>query len=413
MRIAVLGGGLTGVCAALELAERGCVVDLYEQDAALISRASCWNEGKIHLGFVYAMGQSRKTAATMIAGALRFRPLLERWVEKKLLSDAVSDPFLYAVHRDTGVPPEGIEAHFQAVADLCDGLRHQSGSAYIGPLEAGIWRRQNKTETDAIFNGEEICAVYETAERSIEAPVIAAQLSIAVAAMPNLNALTSTTVRRVEPERHSGYTVFSERDGDEHSERYDAVINALWQNRMEIDDTVGFGDDRPVTHRFKVGLFGDGAALDPVLPTVTFVHGPFGDTVNFGDRVYLSWYPAGLLSTSTKRVPGMDDAEVLDCDLDRIEAATLAAIGRLLPQHESALRESAGRWQAAGGYITAWGSTGIEDPCSQLHDRFEVGVHSRGDYHSIDTGKYTLAPHFANLACERVATSLPKVRVVA
>ena len=35
MRVAVLGGGITGVCAALELAERGLAVDLYEQDAQL------------------------------------------------------------------------------------------------------------------------------------------------------------------------------------------------------------------------------------------------------------------------------------------------------------------------------------------------------------------------------------------
>ena len=50
--------------AALELAERGYVVDLYEQDAELIARASRWNEGKIHLGFVYAKGQSRTSASS-------------------------------------------------------------------------------------------------------------------------------------------------------------------------------------------------------------------------------------------------------------------------------------------------------------------------------------------------------------
>ena len=52
--------------------------------------------------------------------------------------------------------------------------------------------------------------------------------------------------------------------------------------------------------------------------------------------------------------------------------------------------------------FTAWGETGIEDRTSELHQRHAVGVHSRGRYHSIDTGKLTLAPMFAAEACARL-----------
>ena len=84
-------------------------------------------------------------------------------------------------------------------------------------------------------------------------------------------------------------------------------------------------------------------------------------------------------------------------------AASLEAIARLMPAHASHLRGSHGHWTVGGGFITAWGLTGIDDERSRLHERFEIGVHSTGTYHSIDTGKYTTGPYLAEQACDRIA----------
>ena len=51
--------------------------------------------------------------------------------------------------------------------------------------------------------------------------------------------------------------------------------------------------------------------------------------------------------------------------------------------------------EVTGGVIFAWGETDITNPLSELHSRHDVGPHSYGRYHSIDTGKLTLAPLFA------------------
>ena len=53
--ITVLGAGLTGVATALELAKRGAQVTLLDQDPFAVNRASLRNEGKIHLGLIYAI----------------------------------------------------------------------------------------------------------------------------------------------------------------------------------------------------------------------------------------------------------------------------------------------------------------------------------------------------------------------
>jgi hypothetical protein len=56
-----------------------------------------------------------------------------------------------------------------------------------------------------------------------------------------------------------------------------------------------------------------------------------------------------------------------------------------------------------GGVIVAWGKTDIYDPASELHRRFEIGTTSTGRFHSIDPGKLTMAPYFADVCADRIA----------
>jgi glycine/D-amino acid oxidase-like deaminating enzyme len=88
MRVAVLGSGLQGACVALELALNGAEVDLYEKNETCLSQASAHNEGKIHLGYVYANDPSLRTARLMARGTLCFSSLMRRWI-----GDAISFQF--------------------------------------------------------------------------------------------------------------------------------------------------------------------------------------------------------------------------------------------------------------------------------------------------------------------------------
>ena len=56
------------------------------------------------------------------------------------------------------------------------------------------------------------------------------------------------------------------------------------------------------------------------------------------------------------------------------------------------------------GLIFALGATDIHDRASRLHERHAVGlVATRGGYHSVDTGKYVLAPLLATELAQRIA----------
>jgi hypothetical protein len=82
--------------------------------------------------------------------------------------------------------------------------------------------------------------------------------------------------------------------------------------------------------------------------------------------------------------------------------STLAAFARLVIPMRGLHRDLLEEATVAGGIILAAGDTDIDDPASRLHTRTAVGIRSMHGYHSVDTGKYTLAPMYALEIADRV-----------
>jgi hypothetical protein len=174
---------------------------------------------------------------------------------------------------------------------------------------------------------------------------------------------------------------------------YDAVVNALWQGRLAIDRTLGLAPPGRWSHRFRLSVFVRSAeALR--LPCAVVVAGPFGDVKNYNDRdFYLSWYPTGLLAqghgVEPPPVPARDAALCA-----RTTASTFEQLGRFVPgvrilaQRRDSLR-------LEGGWVFAAGDGSLADPTSTLHRRDHVGFQRQGNYISVDTGKYSIAPWLA------------------
>jgi hypothetical protein len=130
--------------------------------------------------------------------------------------------------------------------------------------------------------------------------------------------------------------------------------------------------------------------------------GEYGDIVDFGGgRRYLSWYPSCKRGEwSDLRPP--DIAPAIDDALrQRVFDASTKALAALVPSVAD-LDLSKATVQVEGGYIFAWGRTDIADPDSELHGRSDIGIRSHGRYHSIDTGKYGMAPYYADLLADRL-----------
>ena len=402
MRVAVLGGGFQGVCAALELATRGVEVDLFDRNAALITQAGARNEGKIHLGYVYAADRSFATAKTMISGALAFAPIVRRWVGPSLDSVALSSRFHYLVHSESMVEADDIRRHFDEVARELAVRADVDGHDYFGMDLREPHRELSDAERRLSYDASRVSAAIETREISIDVIALAAVLRSAVAASRRIRVRLETSVTAAARDAHGVEVTFRARSGN-CRERYDHAVNALWDGRQEIDRTAGIDAIGTHVYRCKYGLRIASAAIVPPVPSVTIVLGPFGDVVNFGNgELYLSWYPACLKGLATGTADAAWTLDPNGAAALRVARDTLDALGALVPALKRLPRAAVQDAVVRGGIIVARGETDIVDPKSGLHRRYEIGVESHGRYHSIDTGKYTMAPLFARHVADRV-----------
>ena len=401
MRIAVLGAGSAGVCTALELAGRGHAVDLYDESPQPISRASWHNEGKVHLGLVYARDRSLRTAQTLILGAIHFLPCLRRWIDIDA-ADVIGSPYHYGVHRGTMTGAEELTAHYGRCRQLLEDACSATGLAYLDGERTLVTEEVPRAHMDALVSSEHFLTAFRTSEVAVDPRMVGDLLRAAVQANTRTRFVPNARVSGVARAHNGTLTVSFTRGEDEYTEPYDQVVNSLWHGRLEIDAQLGLAPSRGWIHRYKLGGWIDHPVEPDALPSMTCVLGPFGDIVNLGRRgIYFSWYPTGLLGTSTELRPPDWEGSVSPAQRQAILRRSWDEWLARCPALRSVPYSYAGV-TAAGGFIFAWGTKDIDDGRSALHQRYDIGVHSAGNYHSVNTGKYSMAPYLGCKTAERV-----------
>ncbi len=399
-QVAILGAGFQGVCTALELAGRGVDVDLYDRHDTCITQAGVRNEGKIHLGFVYANDVSFETTRLLVRGALTFDFALRRWLECDIAHVGLSGPHHYAVHRDSMLPPEAVLAHFARVRDLAREIGHAKRCTYLGQDARTIAFEPQALGT--VYDPAAIAAVIRTDERAVDVKQLAVRLRARVAADPRVTFHSGTHITGAARDNGSIEISFT-RAGLASSRHYRHVVNCLWDGKLAIDHLMQFTPGYRSLYRLKYGISVVLSQPDRSVPSTTIVVGPFGDVVQLDERhLYLSWYPVARRAMSSALTPPDWPRELAEGDARRMIDATLAAFAQLMTPmrglHHGLFEETS----VAGGIIVAAGETDIDDPHSRLHTRTAVGVRSADGYHSVDTGKYTLAPMYAMEIADRV-----------
>lgn len=403
MLVGVLGGGLQGCCTALALAERRVRVTLFDKNDALLTRAAIANEGKVHLGYMYAGDPTLSTAKTMMAGALAFAPFLERYLGQTAQSFSVSVPATYIVHRDSQRSVEDVCAYLRTVHDLINEAANGRKRAYFGKDLHTPLRLWSAAEKAAEFDQEIALAAISTPEIAIYPAALAQTLRECITAHPLIEVRCGRTVLGAEMERDR-ICVLSEGQDGHSRDSFDYVVNALWDGRLRLNEALGFRANRHWLYRLKYGVT---FRLPPDVrlpPTATVVLGPFGEVVTYGDGIiYLTWYPECLQAISTDVAPPDWDTYPPEPLRSRIITGTLRALSALVPSLCDVDAENLPEASVKGGTIVAWGKTDIYDPASELHRRFEIGVTSEGRFHSIDPGKLTMVPYFAEICAERIS----------
>ncbi len=390
---------MLGACTALELARRGQAVTLVDRAHDVMQGASRWNEGKIHLGFLYPADPSFNTAARLIPGALAFTGIVERLTGCRL--DALaSDDDIYLVHRDSVVDARTFGAYAGTIAGMArDAARGAEGAGYLADLRSARVQQLAASELADVTASDDIVAGFRVPERSVSTVPVADMIAAAVRAERLIELRTGVTVRAVRRRDDGRLDVIVDAADGEFA-RYDAVVNALWEGRPAVDATLGITPPAPWSHRFRAAIYAKAGAS--AVRNATVCTGPFGDVKQYADgRMYLSWYDAGLLAEGSELAPPCSEGKSSAGALDDVRTGTLAALANFFPE-VARLGASAESIEVHAGWVYAIGRGSLSDRASALHRRDQFVLTADRGYISIDTGKYSIAPWLA----ERVALTV-------
>lgn len=417
--IGVLGAGIMGCCLALELSRRGYRVYLIDLADRPMRGTSLHNEGKLHLGFVYANDPTGETFRLMVRGSMSFAAILERLTGTGPDSLGISEPFHYFLPVDSQLDMAGIGSHFEKVEQEIIRIRNESGCLYLGHDPGRYFVRNSADDHARLFAPEKTLGSFRTLERSVSTVAVADCLIRAIDRDAGVTFIGGTEVLSAS-QTASGEVRLETRGGGRHAVMsYPCVANCLWDDRLRVDRTAGIEDHGPWLMRYKAAI--TVTLQSPVavsIPSATGILGPYGDVVNFNDNCfYISWYPLCKLAQGSdgdgRRLRGSVHRKPLSGFVERLKslnpsvARSLASfthrkfVGRNIREMSQYIPVLAGlqqlrkKFSVGGGVIIARGETDIDDPGSYLHRRSKIGPTAYGSYLTVDTGKYCTAPLFA------------------
>jgi FAD dependent oxidoreductase len=393
--VTVLGAGFQGICVALALLKKGYQVRLIDKADACMQRASLRNEGKVHLGFVYANDPTFRTASLMLESALHFAPIIEELVQRDIRwNELLSNPFVYAILGESMLSPQRLEAHYQKLQQAYSVLLAENEDLhYLGQRPALLYQPHNKNHELDKIRAE---VFFQTQELALDLPAFRNILTNKLATYSSqLQQCYGQEVKTVQKTSFGFDVCTRNHEGTTSVYHSDLLVNCLWENRLWVDKMLGFGVVRPWIYRLKYRLLGE--FIKPVsVPSTTFVLGPFGDVVTYPNgRVYLSWYPACMQHTSHDLAP--PEAWAASCR-GEVSVAKQQSLLRQVTEEFGAIVDIFDLIKIDtidAGIIFSWGDADIHQPKSELHRRHEIGIHAHEGYFSIDTGKFTSAPFFA------------------
>ena len=393
-KVVIVGAGLTGCSTALELARRGiavCIVDRFPQP---ICGASLRNEGKIHLGLVYAADESFATAEFQLRGALTFGPLLDRWLGSESSPRlGLSNPFAYLVAPDSLFTPKKLQRHYVKVngrfGELCEQFKHLH---YLGTRPSEIFLGEQPGKIESWYPRDATPTSFMTREVAIDTEALAVLMRTLILREPLITFHGGHKVEAIE-RSPAGFRLQLSTATKKCDLKCETLVNCAWENRLYFDSQLGL--DSPAGHLFRL-KYRLNAYLPAHLrnaPSATRVLGPYGDIViRPAGKTFLSWYPEGLQGWSDEIQPPSSWLPAMSgsLSLDKTREITDRMLAGIAPWFPAAYECPLASVDA--GPIVAWGYNDVDKECSGLHRRDIIGSRHLDGYWSVEPGKLTTAP---------------------
>ena len=394
-RALILGGGIQGCCISLMLKKHDYEVSIIEKSDGIINRASINQEGKIHLGFNYGMDKSLKTGKKLMLDALNFAPYLEYLLDKKVnWENYKSFNFNYLITKDSMLSPEEVNTYFEFLQDTYSSFLENKKLNYLGKRpkrifqKASIPSKVNPNFFQACFATEEAALYPESIKEIIKEKILSESISL----------LLNQNITRVKRTQKGFMVETRQKNGNICQIDADVVFNCLGEGKFALDKEMGLYD-RNINFRFKFRIPAKIPKSLDELGSFTIIKGPYGDFVNYPQRKEASfcWYPSSIQGMVVdQNIPAnweeFSEGNIPNALKQKLVNDNLEHFRRLIPTL-SEFKEPLVR----GGVIVAKGNSDIDDRESTLHQRSDFPIFQNDGYFSINTGKYTSAPHNTSL----------------
>ncbi|MFA5776069.1 MAG: FAD-dependent oxidoreductase [Patescibacteria group bacterium] len=398
--VIILGSGIQGICAAFALNKKGYSVTVVEKESSVINKTSKNQEGRVHLGFTYALDKSGMTGNIVLNNSLHFSLLLEEWLGKIQWAKYLMPKGYYLVHKDSLLTESELIDYYEKLdKTYLNFLKRDSKLSYFGKRPETLFKVLKDIPNS--MSRCKISAVIKTEERIVEMFYLR-DLILDSLKKTTIKIMTDTEVQQVIRE-DKGFTIIAKsKNNEEVRLKSDIVANCLWNNRILIDKTLGITTLKDPLYRFKCGILG---TVDRPVPTCSIVTGVFGNISPRLDHrhAYISWHSEcmqGITTDGTTPAKWEDSFnENLTTDLNSSWIKnTISNLSEFVPSLKTFKPI-----KLLPGIICSAGKTDIGDKDSKVHSRgSHIGVHSFDGYFSVDTGKFCSAPFFANELVKKV-----------
>ncbi|HKY74264.1 MAG TPA: FAD-dependent oxidoreductase [Patescibacteria group bacterium] len=396
LRIAVIGGGLTGCCSAASLHDIAEEITVFESDPLLMDEASFYNEGRIHLGYTYGMDKSLDTVRLMAKTAVVFEKLLVRWFGSEISKVPRSSPFNYTVHKNGLMNGDEYANHARRVGEIVRGVLEKDDTCFGVDLKK-MPHKLSSAYMSSHYDINNIISAFETNEISVDPEAIAEIIRKNILKIPRVNVRPQSEVLRIHVDGSKYKIEVRTTNSKPSTETFDCVINASGRDLLRLDAFLGLKPPEDPLFRLKYLIRTKTKDID--LPSSSVVLGMFGEVVSFEDYMTLAWYPAGRLDWYQGLAPKKAEPILKEEPAaTNLKAEIVRGLSTIVPKLKNMRFDNS---ELKGNWIFAPGTSDVNNPKSRLHKRTDVGIRQVGNYFSIDPGKYTTAPYFANELAKR------------
>jgi glycine/D-amino acid oxidase-like deaminating enzyme len=407
----IIGGGVAGVTAALELTARGYAVDILEAGPRLFDGVSTRQSHREHLGHHYPGDPSGRTAKLCMQGALAFERRYPGFTsgERPWFNFVVrgcDDPAAPPWERSSIVSAAEYRGYCDTLRALYTQLLAEERDVPFGPAPA-FCRVLDERDYAHLVAPARVALGVASPERVILTERFVAHLARRVRNEPAITVRTGHRVIGAEP-RGGGYRLAVREAGASRALDYPQVINATWSHAPLLDEAVGAPAVRS-TIRLRLITHVDLPGVLAGEPSLFFTLGAFGNYTNLGRTsrsaaeaavFYVPVCDAG--STTEREIPADWKALIADglgpARARDIGHEVIRGMARFVPALASARLH-----ETRVGTVITRGDADIWDRESAVHRRDEAGVESVAPgWHSVNVAKLTYCVWVADAVADAV-----------